>query len=68
MNKKMIIYYHDGEIESFHVDFESYDIELLVAPMIGSLVFEEGNKQVCIMLDQVKKIEFEDIEGASDYD
>jgi len=62
MNNKMTIYYNDGEIESFDVNFEAYDIEMLVAPMTGSLVFEQDEKQVCIMLDEVKKIEFDDIE------
>jgi len=68
MNKKMTIYYQDGEIESFEVYFEAYDIEVLIAPMTDSLVFEQGEKQVCIMLDKVKKIEFEGINGVDDYD
>lgn len=51
MDKKMIIYYQDGEIESFDVNFEAYDIEMLVAPMTGSLVFEQDkNRYVsCLM-------------------
>lgn len=55
----MKVYYNDGEIDIFKVDFEAYDIESMVAPMLGALVFDQDGKQVCVLLDQVKKIEFE---------
>lgn len=59
MGNNMKVYYNDGEIDNFKVSFESFDIESMVAPMLGALIFEEEEKQFCIFLDQVKKIEIE---------
>lgn len=54
----MKVFYDDGEIENFEVNFEAFDIESLMVPMVGALVFRGNNNQVCIMLDKVKKLEF----------
>lgn len=59
----MKVYYNDGEVEVYEgIEFEAYDLESVVAPMIGALIFEQKGKQVCILLYTVKKIEFVDDE------
>lgn len=55
----MKVYYNDGEVDIYEgVEFEAFDMESVVAPMLGALIFECKGKQVCIMTDQVKKFEF----------
>lgn len=55
----MKVYYNDGEIDVYDdVEFEAFDLESIVAPMIGALIFEHKDKQVCILLYTVKKFEF----------
>jgi hypothetical protein len=63
MNMK--VYYHDGEIDIYEgVPFEVFDLEGLVSPTLNALILEnkETNKQVCILLDRVKKIEFDEVD------
>jgi hypothetical protein len=63
MNMK--VYYHDGEIDIYEgVPFEVFDLEGLVSPTLNALILENSsfNKQVCILLDRVKKIEFDEVD------
>lgn len=59
--KDLKVYYDDGESETFKdIDFEVYDLEGIVSPVINALIFEniQTGVQICIMLDRVKKLEF----------
>lgn len=59
----MKIYYNDGEVEIYNdVEFEAYDLEGFISPIIEALIFDYQDKQLCIMLNRVKKIEFVDPE------
>jgi hypothetical protein len=63
MNMK--VYYHDGEIDIYEgVPFEVFDLEGLVSPTLNALILENSslNNQVCILLDRVKKIEFDEVD------
>lgn len=59
----MKIYYIDDEIEIFRsVDFQVFDLDGIVSPILNAVMLEQEGKQVCIMMDKVKKIEFIDAE------
>jgi hypothetical protein len=63
MNMK--VYYHDGEIDIYEgVPFEVYDLEGMVSPTLNALTLanNETGKQVLILLDRVKKIEFDEVD------
>lgn len=60
MLNDMIVYYNDGETDIFKsLNFGAFDLENVVVPMFGAIVFDYDQKQVVILLDQVKKIEFD---------
>jgi len=55
----MKVCYEDGEVEVFEgVGFDNFDLESRVAPMLGALIFDYGEKGYFIPMDKVKKIEF----------
>lgn len=54
----MKVHYNNGETEVFKVEFEAYDLESVVVPMINALVFNHEGKQICLFLNDVKKLEF----------
>lgn len=59
----MKVYYEDGEVEVYkEVAFEAYDLEGIIVPILAALIFDGPGKQICILLDKVKKIEFVEVD------
>lgn len=57
MTYDMTVYFNDGEIDKYKVQFDGHDIELLTIPDLNVLVFESEGKTVSLPLRNIKKIE-----------
>lgn len=67
MDYKMTVHYKNEEVDVYGVDFGVYDLSSVVTEEINALLFndDKGN-EVCIFLDAVQKIEFEELDDNDD--
>ncbi|QJT70431.1 hypothetical protein [Microcystis phage MaeS] len=68
MVKQMRVYYTNDEVENYEVNFEAFDLESVVSPVLNALVFEDENEdiQYVISMDRVRKVEFRDCDQGGD--
>lgn len=57
MTYNMTVYFTDGEIDNYKVQFEGHDMEALIIPDVNILVFASEEGTVSLPLRNIKKIE-----------
>ena len=64
MDYKMTVHYKNEEVDVFEVEFGVHDLPTVTTLEINALIFDDdkGN-EVCIFLDAVQKIEFEELDN-----